>query len=70
MNDLMIPQNRKKQKKNINPQIYSSSFIRTKYLMSKERTYLSLIANYLRAVLSYVGYVCMEMEPKNCLTVK
>ncbi len=31
----MIPQNRKKQKKNINPQIYSSSFIRTKYLMNK-----------------------------------
>jgi hypothetical protein len=35
MSDLMIPQIRKKQKNVIDKQIYASSFLRTKYLMSK-----------------------------------
>lgn len=70
MNDLMIPLNRKKMKKSINSQIYSSGFIRTKYLMSKERMYLNLMSNYLQNVLSLVGYICLDLEPKNCLMVK
>lgn len=47
MNDLMISENRKAKKNSINPQIYSNSFIRTKYLMGKEKSYLSLIASFL-----------------------
>jgi hypothetical protein len=35
MSDLMIPQIRKKQKNVIDKKIYTSSFLRTKYLMSK-----------------------------------
>lgn len=70
MTDLMIPLNRKKMKKSINQQIYSNAFIRTKYLMSKERLYLNLIANYLQAVLGFISYVCLDLEPQNCLIVK
>ena len=70
MSDLMIPQNRKKTKKTISPQIYTCSFIRTKYLISKEKIYLVSISNYLQNVLSFVSYICLDLEPKNCLVVK
>jgi hypothetical protein len=35
MNNLMIAERRKLNKKKINPQIYSNIYIRTKYLMGK-----------------------------------
>lgn len=35
MSDLMIAENRKAKKKEINPQFYSNSFVRTKYLMGR-----------------------------------
>lgn len=44
MVDLMIPQNRKLKKKEIDPQVFQSGYVRTKYLMSKEKTFLNLIA--------------------------
>lgn len=70
MNDLMIPQNRKKNKKTLNPQIYTCSFIRTKYLMNKEKAYLTCIASYLQNVLSFLSFICLDLEPKNCLIIK
>lgn len=38
--------------------------------MSQERVYLNYISAYLQNVLSFVGYVCLELEAKNCLAVK
>jgi len=35
MSDLIIPENRKAKKKDINPQLYSNTFVRTKYLMGR-----------------------------------
>lgn len=66
----MIPKNRKLKKKEINPQVYTCSFIRTKYLMGKEKSYLSLINTFLSRILNFISYLCLEIEPKNCLTIK
>lgn len=70
MSDLMIPQIRKKQKNVIDKQIYASSFLRTKYLMSKQKSYLALIAMYLQKVLNFISVVCLDIEPNTCLIVK
>lgn len=60
MTDLMIPKNRKKKKKDIDHQIFVCSYVRTKYLITKEKTFLTTMAQYLKTVLNFITYLCLD----------
>jgi hypothetical protein len=38
--------------------------------MGKEQMYLSLVETYLRKVVGFVSYVCLEFEPMNWKVVE
>ena len=54
----MIPRQRKIKKADIKQELLSTSYVRAKYLMGKEKSYLNLMAQFLEKVCSYVSYIC------------
>ena len=70
MNDIMIPRNRKMRKYQIKEELLTTSYVRNKYLIGKEKDYLVLMKQFLTLVTTFVSYSCLEVEPKNCLIVK
>lgn len=61
MTDIMIPRNRKLKKSTIKEELLATNYVRTKYMIAKEKEYLLFMAQFMSQVTSYVSSTCFEV---------